>query len=231
MRKTLILAAAICLAIGGPVAAGAEPPPDKPGHSAPGQAKRPAADTTVPQPPSNADFTGHGANTHGPYDSTRDGSPSGNGSGTGKSVGKPCAGCVGKADNKNPPGQLPGPQDGNAGYECDRNHGIGRSNPAHTGCTSTTGPTTPPTTTPTTTTGSTTTTEPTVTTSTTTVSSPGSSTPPAGSPGAPAGRPAPTGALADTGVDAGLPLVLGALLLGLGVLLSVVGRRRKAGTP
>lgn len=33
----------------------------------------------------------------------------------------------------NPPGQLPFP-DSNAGYECDSNHGIGQTNPAHTGC-------------------------------------------------------------------------------------------------
>lgn len=224
MRKTLILAALAGLLVAGPVSASAEPPEDKPGNSAFGQAKRPAAaDTTVPQPPSNADFTGHGANTHGPYDSTRDGSPSGNGNGGGEAVGKPCAGCVGKADNKNPKGQLPGPQDGNAGYECDRNHGIGRSNPAHTGCTSTTGPSTPPTTTvPTTTTESTTTT--TTSTGTTTTSGPGVG--PAGTPGAPAGRPAPAAALADTGVDAGVPLALGALLLGLGTLLMAATRRR-----
>jgi LPXTG-motif cell wall-anchored protein len=89
---------------------------------------------TQPQQPSNADFSGHGANVHGAYDSTRDGSPSGNGNGNGKAVGKPCAGCVGKADNKNPHGQQPNGSDHNAGYECDRNHGIGRTNPAHTGC-------------------------------------------------------------------------------------------------
>ncbi len=68
---------------------------------------------------------------------------SGNGNGGGKSTGKPCAGCVGKADNKNPKGQYPGPQDHNNGYECDGNHGIARGNPAHTGCS---GTSTPPTT-------------------------------------------------------------------------------------
>src|SRR4029077_1202665 len=73
----------------------------------------------------------------GPYCSTRDGSPSLNGNGGGKATGKPCAGCVGKADNKNPKGQMPNGSDHNAGYECDRNHGIGRSNPAHTGCVAT----------------------------------------------------------------------------------------------
>ena len=102
-------------------------------------------DSTQPQPLSNADQNAGGANGQcpgGPYCSTRDGSPSGNGNGNGKATGKPCAGCVGKADNKNPQGQNPNGSDHNAGYECDRNHGIGRSNPAHTGCTS--GSTPPP---------------------------------------------------------------------------------------
>jgi hypothetical protein len=84
--------------------------------------------------------TGHGANQGGPYDNTCDGSPSGNGNGNGQATGKPCAGCVGNADDKNPgfnngKGQMPNGSDHNAGYECDRNHGIGRTNPAHTGCT------------------------------------------------------------------------------------------------
>jgi hypothetical protein len=75
-----------------------------------------------------------GANQHGPYDSTCDGSPSQNGSGDGQATGRPCAGCVGNADDKNPPGQGTGGDDPNAGYECDRNHGVGRGNPAHSGC-------------------------------------------------------------------------------------------------
>jgi hypothetical protein len=81
--------------------------------------------------------TGHGANTDGPgnpYHNTCDGSASGNGNGNGRAEGRPCGGCVGNADDKNPPGQAPGASDGNAGYECDRNHGIARTNPAHTGC-------------------------------------------------------------------------------------------------
>ncbi len=77
---------------------------------------------------------GGGANQSGPYDSTCDGSPSQNGNGNGKANGRPCAGCVGNADDKNPPGQLPNGADPNAGYECDTNHGIGRTNPAHSGC-------------------------------------------------------------------------------------------------
>ncbi|HEY6935019.1 MAG TPA: hypothetical protein VI452_16585 [Marmoricola sp.] len=102
-----------------------------------------SGDPQAPQPPSRADQNAGGANGKcpgGPYCSTRDGSPSENGNGHGRAVGKPCAGCVGRADNKNPKGQYPGPSDRNAGYECDRNHGVGRSNPAHTGC----GQTTPP---------------------------------------------------------------------------------------
>src|SRR3954449_7547654 len=102
-----------------------------------------SGDPSQPQPVSNADQNSGGANGKcpgGPYCSTRDGSPSGNGNGGGKATGKPCAGCVGKADNKNPKGQMPNGTDHNAGYECDRNHGVGRSNPAHTGCTSTTPP-------------------------------------------------------------------------------------------
>ncbi len=90
-----------------------------------------------PQPISNADSNNGGANGKcrgGPYCSTRHGHPSRNGNGQGKAIGKPCAGCVGKADNKNPPGQMPNGRDHNAGYECDRNHGVGRTNPAHTGC-------------------------------------------------------------------------------------------------
>ena len=69
-----------------------------------------------------------------PYDSTCDGSASQNGKGDGNATGKPCAGCVGAADNKNPKGQLPDGSDHNKGYECDENQGIGKTNPAHTGC-------------------------------------------------------------------------------------------------
>ena len=99
---------------------------------------------STPQPSSNADSNNTGANstsTTNPYRSTRNGAPSDNGSGTGQATGRPCAGCVGQADNKNPPGQASsGPSDHNNGYECDGNNGIGQTNPAHTGCT------TPPTT-------------------------------------------------------------------------------------
>jgi hypothetical protein len=41
---------------------------------------------------------------------------------------------VGNADDKFPPGQAPNGTDDNNGYECDGNKGIGKTNPAHTGC-------------------------------------------------------------------------------------------------
>lgn len=97
-----------------------------------------------PQPASNADFSGSGANDHGEYDSTRDGSASANGSGDGAAVGEPCAACVGSADNKNPQGQMPDASDANNGYECDGNRGIAQTNPAHTGCVSASSVPTPP---------------------------------------------------------------------------------------
>jgi hypothetical protein len=172
----------------------------------PGQS---AQDTSAPQPPSNADFSGNGANVHGPYDSTRDGSPSGNGNGGGEAVGKPCAGCVGKADNKNPNGQQPGGSDANSGYECDSNHGVGRSNPAHTGCKQGETPTsTPPTTPP---------------PAKTEVPPP----PPGGggAPQAPAPQSAAVNELAFTGFDV-LPFAVGGLaLVGTGVVMTRRARR------
>jgi hypothetical protein len=92
-----------------------------------------------------------GANsTSGPYDpdpadpgASGVGQPSGNGKSTDNNGNRPCAGCVGKADYKNPPGQLPDGSDHNKGYECDENEGIGKMNPAHSGCAPS--PTSPPT--------------------------------------------------------------------------------------
>jgi hypothetical protein len=93
--------------------------------------------------------TDHGANDDDGYQSTCDETDfGGNGQedGPGNQTGKPCAGCVGNADDKNPPGQYPDGSDDNSGYECDGrdrpsanqqgngNHGIGDENPAHTGC-------------------------------------------------------------------------------------------------
>jgi hypothetical protein len=78
--------------------------------------------------------TGDGANQDGDYDSTCDGAPSGNGAGEGGADGKSCAGCVGNADDKDPPGQFENGSDANNGYECDGNGGVAKTNPAHTGC-------------------------------------------------------------------------------------------------
>lgn len=90
------------------------------------------------------------------YDADCDGSASENGGGGGNGGndggGKPCAGCVGKADNKHPPGQDPDENDHNKGYECDDNKGVGADrgtgNPAHTGCRYKTPSPTPSTSTP-----------------------------------------------------------------------------------
>jgi hypothetical protein len=163
-----------------------------------------SGDPSQPQPPSNADFSGHGANRHGAYDSTRDGSPSLNGNGGGEANGKPCAGCVGRADNKNPKGQAPNGSDHNAGYECDRNRGVGRGNPAHTGCREAPPTTKPPTTPPT--------------------------SPPPGEqpPGAqPPGNPPPAG-LPVTGTTLGPMLAVALLALVGGAALRLVARRRSA---
>lgn len=90
--------------------------------------------------------TGHGANQNGPnevdgrgpYDNTcgqAEDPASQNGNGGGQATGRPEAGSVGQADDKNPPGQNPNAaEDGNNGYECDGNNGIAKTNPAHTGC-------------------------------------------------------------------------------------------------
>ena len=84
--------------------------------------------------------TGNGANQGGPYDNTCPDGESQNGASTDNNSSKPCAGCVGNADDKNPGavqqtnGQYPNGTDHNAGYECDRNQGVGQSNPADTGC-------------------------------------------------------------------------------------------------
>ena len=90
--------------------------------------------------------TGHGANDsarHAYNETCDEDIASGNGGGNGEAGGKPCAGCVGNADDKNPQGQYPsGPGDHNNGYECDQkgrtenegNNGIGFGNPAHSGC-------------------------------------------------------------------------------------------------
>jgi hypothetical protein len=131
--------------------ASSHPSPQASSHSTSGTSGT-SGNPSSPQPQSNADKNSGGANGHcpgGTYCSDRHGAASLNGNGKGKATGKPCAGCVGKADNKNPPGQeqsSPRTTFPNNGYECDNNNGIGKTNPAHTGCTSlTVAPTTPPT--------------------------------------------------------------------------------------
>ena len=77
--------------------------------------------------------------TGGVYDANCDGTHQNPGPGNSdNSPGKPADGTVGKADNKNPKGQQPGGNDHNKGYECEpgnTNKGVGKGNPAHTGCT------------------------------------------------------------------------------------------------
>jgi cobalamin biosynthesis Mg chelatase CobN len=169
--------------------------------------------------------TGPGANHSGPYNDTCTGAASGNGNGGGKAVGKPCAGCVGKADEKNPKGQYPNGSDHNKGYECDGNKGIGQTNPAHTGCVPT--PQTPP--------------PPPSTPPVTPPSVSGTEVSRTGTPAAVLGEvllrsPASVeaavatrgGALPRTGMDLMSPTLLGAALLALGSLLLKLAKRRPA---
>src|SRR5829696_1839664 len=96
--------------------------PQGQGHGAGGVAELPEAvsdggsSEAVPPPPDPAlegSSQDGGANsTLGPYDPTDPGAsgvrqPSGNGKSTDNNGNRPCAGCVGKADLKNPPGQRP----------------------------------------------------------------------------------------------------------------------------
>ena len=213
--------------------------------------------TLPPQPLTNNEGPGGpGANnqTGNQYASNGVGLPSGNGNGNGNATGKPCAGCVGKADNKNPPGQAVNGSDHNAGYECDRNHGIGRTNPAHTGCkptttttASTAPPTTPPPTSPTTppptnptTTAPPTTAPPTTagngsgTSSTTSNITTGSVAAGHGSstttvaPAKPGTATKSSGSLAFTGADIASEFLAGGIALGAGALLLGSSRRRRS---
>ena len=120
----------------------------QPGNSGDKHVNEDTSQTGLPRGQSSDDCTNKhqgadppqgGANQNpGPYDNTCDGRASENGSGGGNANGRPCMGCVGNADDKNPPGQLPNGKDHNAGYECDRNKGVGQGNPAHTDCQSST---------------------------------------------------------------------------------------------
>lgn len=121
----------------------AQQTPDAPGDTNAGVESAPA------NPPGGASPGGGANDLSGPYDpdpanpgASGVGQPSGNGKSTDNNGNRPCAGCVGNADYKNPPGQLPDGSDDNRGYECDENEGIGKMNPAHSGCAPT--PPTPP---------------------------------------------------------------------------------------
>jgi len=178
--------------------------------------------------------SGQGANSSGPYDQTSTGATPGNGNASGHAVGEPCAGCVGKADNKNPPGQMPNGSDANAGYECDRNAGIGQQNPAHTGCLPTNG-STPASSTPpqsSTTPGST---PPGSSGSSGTLGSPSGPGNGSGSSGVSGVAAGPHGgqqignraALSSTGNSAGLLALVALALLGIGGLALTLGRARR----
>ena len=83
---------------------------------------------------------GGGANQSGPFDPSAPG-PNDENQGNGNS---PDNGSVGKADGKNPPGQVNNTHD--RGYECAANKGVGDKggNPAHTGCSTGPNPPEPP---------------------------------------------------------------------------------------
>lgn len=136
---TVLLAGTILVAVAGTSASAAEKNPGgKGGDTKKAESTKGshAAKGTKGSKGSQGTTAAHGANGDcGQYCSTSDGSPSKNGNGGGDATGRPCAGCVGNADDKNPPGQYPNGSDHNNGYECDGNSGIGRGNPAHSGCT------------------------------------------------------------------------------------------------
>ncbi|MBV8691526.1 MAG: hypothetical protein JOY57_07715 [Actinobacteria bacterium] len=207
-------------------------------NDAPATTVAAAAPTTVAAAASNSSDSSCGS-----YCPSGVGLPSGNGNGNGNATGKPCAGCVGNADGKNPPGQYKDGSDHNNGYECDGNNGIGKTNPAHSGChTTTTAPhttTTKPATTTTaphttttvgqttTTVGQTTTTAPGVTT---TVGPTTSTTAGANVLGVQFNRDPAATALARTGSNASPLFALGLLLEVAGATLVVIARRRRAMT-
>lgn len=193
---------------------------------------------TPPTAAGSAVTQGHGANHSGAYDPYGVGLPSGNGQGNTQN----CAGCVGSADGKNPPGQAVDGSDHNNGYECDGNQGVGKTNPAHSGCgTTTTAPptttsTAPPTTTttapPTTTTAPPTTTTTAAVTTTTTAASTTTTASVAGTTTTTAADEVlgvqfqRGGRFAATGAKNLLPLTgLGFLLTAAGLLLVAVRRR------
>ena len=118
---------------------------------------------------------------------------------------------MGNADFKNPPGQAPDGSDHNKGYECDKNNGVGKTNPAHSGCKVKA--------------ETTTTTMPTVTT-TTVIPATTVTTAPAQVLGtsiqAPVTTIAPATSLAKTGINAGKVATIGGVLILVGFLIVTV---------
>jgi hypothetical protein len=224
--KALTFVGVMFLVIGlvGGDAGASNPGNGKGKDNAPGQVKK--HDDVAASAGATADASANG--DCGAYCSTSDGTPSGNGNGDGNANGKPCAGCVGNADDKNPPGQANDGSDHNNGYECDGNSGVGKTNPAHSGCKPTT-TTAPPQTTTTVAQQTTTTVAQQTTTTvaggtTTTVAVGGSTTVPADVLGVQftRGDESPR-ALASTGAGFMRPFTLmGALLLLVGVALMII---------
>jgi hypothetical protein len=70
----------------------------------------------------------------GPYERACEGTAADATTGFAQAHGQPCPGCVGNADDRDPPGQSSDGSDHDAGHECDRNQGIGQGNPAHSRC-------------------------------------------------------------------------------------------------
>lgn len=105
-------------------------PKDAPGSTGGGGSPAPEGPTAT-APAASGGTSSSANNGCGDYCSAP-GAPSGNGNGGGQASGRPAAGTVGEADDKNPRGQFRNGGDHNNGYECDGNHGIARGNPAHT---------------------------------------------------------------------------------------------------
>lgn len=140
--------------------------------------------------------------------------------GDGEPGNRPEDGSVGNADDQDPKGQ--GSNDPNSGYECDDNYGVGKGNPAHTGCTTTTRGGTTPTTvgnSPTTTVVSGNTTTTTTAAQPTTIVEIGQPLAIQASPAPRAVEGASVTQLARTGTALNVLAVLGLVLLGVGFLL------------
>ena len=103
------------------------------GGAAPTESAEVTATQDTAQLEAAAPGGGGTANQDGPYTPDPSASPTPSGNGQGSTPHD--SGSKGNADGKNPPGQMPGPDDdGDVGYECDGNQGVAKGNPAHTQC-------------------------------------------------------------------------------------------------